>query len=65
MTKTTKRRRFCLSIPLVLKARVRMLESMVYRLYTNQELTTGQMNELIRIVSNKDPNYFERKEDEE
>lgn len=42
-----------------------MLESMVYRLYTNQELTTGQMNELIRIVSNKDPNYFERKEDEE
>lgn len=44
-----------------LEARVRMLESMVYRLYTREELSTGQMNELIRLVLLKNPNYFERR----
>lgn len=42
-----------------LEARLRMLESMVYRLYTKEELSTGQMNELIRIVLLKNPSYFE------
>ena len=44
-----------------LEARVRMLESMIYRLYTNKELSTGQMNELIRIVLKNDEDYFENK----
>ena len=44
-----------------LEARIRMLESMVYRLYTKEELSTGQMNELVRIVLLKNPSYFERR----
>ena len=31
-----------------------MLESIIYRLYTNQDLSTGQMNELIRIITKED-----------
>ena len=37
-----------------LEAKVRMLESIYYRLYTNQDLSTGQMNELIRIITKED-----------
>lgn len=44
-----------------LEARVRMLESMIYRLYTNKELSTGQMNELVRIVLKNDEDYFNNK----
>lgn len=44
-----------------LEARVRMLESMIYRLYTNKELSTGQMNELVRIVLKNDEYYFNNK----
>ena len=36
-----------------LKARVRMLESMVYRLFTGKELSSGQINELVRIFELK------------
>lgn len=46
-----------------IKARVRMLESMIYRLYTNKELSTGQMNELVRIITKEDPEYFKEVED--
>lgn len=45
--------------PIHLKARVKMLESMLYRLYTGEELSTGQMNELVRIILKVNPNYFE------
>ena len=48
-----------------IKARVRMLESMIYRLYTNKELSTGQMNELVRIVLKENPDYFKEVEDGE
>lgn len=44
-----------------LEARVRMLESMIYRLYTNKELSTGQINELVRIVLKNDEDYFNNK----
>ena len=46
-----------------IEARVRMLESMIYRLYTNKELSTGQMNELVRIITKEDPEYFKEVED--
>lgn len=48
-----------------LNARIRMLESMIYRLYTNQELSTGQMNELVRIIEKENPEYFKEKDDGE
>jgi hypothetical protein len=48
-----------------IKARVRMLESMIYRLYTNKELSTGQMNELVRIVLKENPDYFKEVKDGE
>lgn len=53
--------RYTQTKPAYLKARVRMLESMIYRLYTNQELSTGQMNELIRIIQKENPDYFKEK----
>ena len=46
-----------------IEARVRMLESMIYRLYTNKALSTGQMNELVRIITKEDPDYFKEVED--
>ncbi len=46
-----------------IEARVRMLESMIYRLYTNKELSTGQMNELVRIITKEDSDYFKEVED--
>ena len=46
-----------------LNARIKMLESMIYRLYTNKELSTGQMNELVRIITTEDPDYFKEVED--
>lgn len=48
-----------------IEARIRMLESMIYRLYTNQELSTGQMNELVRIIEKENPEYFKEKDDGE
>ena len=48
-----------------IEAKVRMLESMIYRLYTNKELSTGQMNELVRIVLKENPDYFKEVEDGE
>lgn len=42
-----------------LNARIKMLESMIYRLYTGEELSTGQMNELVRIILKVNPDYFE------
>lgn len=47
------------------EARIKMLESMIYRLYTNQELSTSQMNELVRIVLKENPDYFKEVEDGE
>lgn len=48
-----------------IEARVRMLESMIYRLYTNKELSTCQMNELVRIVLKENPDYFKEVKDGE
>ena len=48
-----------------IKARVRMLESIYHRLYANKELSTGQMNELVRIVLKENPDYFKEVEDGE
>lgn len=48
-----------------IEARIRMLESMIYRLYTNQELSTGQMNELVRIIEKENSEYFKEKDNGE
>lgn len=42
-------------------AQMRYLKNIIYRLYTDKELTTGQMNTLVQAIDDNDQNFFKLK----